>query len=192
MASAMLRDIRSLAQNDESQRINSMSGRTLSAVPIVQALFIGPTPAQPLRGVDHVVAVAGHGLEGDRKFRGQGSPTPKDGPDRELTLIEAEAIEAVSRDYKVMFGAVETRRNVVTQGIALNHLVGKQFRIGEVLLQGIRLCEPCEHLESLTRKGVREALIHRGGLRAQILEGGVIRVGDPITSIGSPAPVGGQ
>ena len=80
--------------------------------------------------------------------------------------------------------AVETRRNVVTRGIALNHLVGKRFRVGEVLLQGIRLCEPCDHLESLTRPGVRQALLHRGGLRAQILEGGVIRVGDPIAPVG--------
>jgi MOSC domain-containing protein YiiM len=161
-----------------------MTSTSASSTPTVQALFIGPTPRQPLHGVAQVVAVAGHGLEGDRKFIREGLPKGKDGPDRELTLIEAEAIEAVSRDYNVMLSPVETRRNVVTQGIALNHLVGKQFRIGEVLLQGIRLCEPCDHLESLTRPGVREALVHRGGLRAQILEWGVIRVGDPIAPIG--------
>jgi MOSC domain-containing protein YiiM len=181
-----------MAQDNESQGANSMSGKSASSVPTVHALFIGPTPEQPLHGVDQVIAVAGHGLEGDRKFLRAGMPPDKIGPDRELTLIEAEAIEAVSRDYKVVLGAVETRRNVITQGIALNHLVGKQFRVGEVLLQGIRLCEPCGHLESLTRKGVREALIHRGGLRAQILEGGVIRVGDPITSFGRPGPTGGS
>jgi MOSC domain-containing protein YiiM len=121
---------------------------------------------------------------GDRKFRREGIPARKNGPDREVTLIEAEAIEAVSRDYGVAIEPIETRRNVVTRGIALNHLVGKRFGVGEAVLQGIHLCEPCSHLESLTRSGVREALVHRGGLRAQILEGGVIRVGDSISLVG--------
>lgn len=161
-----------------------MTSQAASLTPAVQALFIGSTPKQPLFGVDQVVAVAGHGLEGDRKFRREGLPAGKNGPDRELTLIEAEAIEAVNRDESVALAAVETRRNVVTRGIALNHLVGKRFRIGAVLLQGVRLCEPCDHLESLTRPGVREALVHRGGLRAQILQGGVIRVGDLIAPVG--------
>ena len=151
--------------------------------PSVVALFIGPTPEQPLHAVDRVVSVAEHGLEGDRKFRHAGLPESKNGPDREVTLIESEAIEAVNRDYGVELSPIETRRNVVTRGVALNHLVGKPFRVGAVLLQGIRLCEPCSHLESLTRRGVREALVHRGGLRAQILEGGVIRVGDPIRPV---------
>jgi MOSC domain-containing protein YiiM len=148
------------------------------------ALYIGAKVSVPLDPVEQVVAVAGHGLEGDRKFRREGTPAQKDGPDRELTLIEAEAIEAVSRDYKVAIEPIEARRNVVTHGIALNHLVGKRFRVGEVVLQGIRLCEPCAHLESLTRPGVRAALVHRGGLRAQILKGGAIRVGDAIILVG--------
>lgn len=160
-----------------------MSSSTPSSTPSVQALFIGPTAKQPLQPVDQVVAVAGHGLEGDRKYRREGKPPSKNGPDREITLIEAEAIEAVSRDYNVELSPIETRRNVVTRGIALNHLVGKQFRVGAVVLRGIRFCEPCEHLESLTRVGVRAALVHRGGLRAQILEGGAIRIGDPIDPI---------
>ena len=82
-----------------------MTSTTASSTPTVQALFIGPTPRQPLHGVDQVVAVAGHGLEGDRKFLREGLPTGKNGPDRELTLIEAEAIEAVNRDYSVVLGA---------------------------------------------------------------------------------------
>ncbi len=161
-----------------------MSSTTSSSTPSVQALFIGPTPRQPLQPVEQVVAVAGHGLEGDRKFRSVSRPARKDGPDREITLIEAEAIEAVNRDYKVELSPVETRRNVVTRGVALNHLVGRQFRVGAVVLQGMRLCEPCKHLESLTRPGVRAALVHRGGLRAQILDGGAIRIGDLIEPIG--------
>ena len=165
-------------------RINSMSSSTPTSNPSVQALFIGPTARQPLQPVDQVVAIAGHGLEGDRKYRRAGKPPSKNGPDREITLIEAEAIEAVSRDYDVELSPLETRRNVVTRGIALNHLVGKQFRVGAVVLRGIRLCEPCDHLESLTRVGVRAALVHRGGLRRQILDGGAIRIGDPIEPIG--------
>ena len=107
-----------------------MSSSTPSSTPSVQALFIGPTANQPLQPVDQVVAVAGHGLEGDRKYRRADKPPSKNGPDREITLIEAEAIEAVSRDYDVALSPIETRRNVVTRGIALNHLVGKQFRVG--------------------------------------------------------------
>jgi MOSC domain-containing protein YiiM len=73
-----------------------------------------------------------------------------------------------------------TRRNIVTRGVPLKHLVGQQFRVGDVTLRGLRLCEPCAHLERLSHPGVREALIHRGGLRAQILTDGTIRVGDSI------------
>jgi MOSC domain-containing protein YiiM len=160
-----------------------MASPSASTSPTVVALFIGATPKQPLQAVDQVISVAAHGLEGDRKFRGDGVSGPKNGPDREVTLIESEAIEAVNREYGVELSPIETRRNVVTRGVALNHLVGKPFRVGEALLQGIRLCEPCSHLESLTRCGVMKALVHRGGLRAQVLEGGVIRIGDPIRPV---------
>jgi MOSC domain-containing protein YiiM len=146
----------------------------------VAGLFIGPDAGAPLTSVEQVLAVAGRGLKGDRKFFGPATPPAKTGPDRELTLIEAEAIEAVNRDEGIELTPIEARRSVLTRGVALNHLVGQTFRVGPVVLRGIRLCEPCGHLESLTRKGTRKALVHRGGLRAQILEGGVIRVGDPI------------
>lgn len=149
----------------------------------VVALYIGPEAGKPLNAVGQVVTVAGHGLEGDRKYRDPSTRNPKDGPDREVTLIEIEAIEAVKRDYGFELSPAEARRNVVTQGLALNHLVGRTFRVGQALLRGLRLCEPCTHLESLTRKGIRKALIHRGGLRAQVVESGVIRVGDPVTPI---------
>jgi MOSC domain-containing protein YiiM len=76
----------------------------------------------------------------------------------------------------------QTRRNIVTRGVPLNHLVGRQFRVGrDVVLQGVRLCEPCDYLESLTLSGVRGGLIHRGGLRADIISGGTIRVGNRVT-----------
>jgi MOSC domain-containing protein YiiM len=168
-------------------RINSMSIATtsFSSAPSVQALFIGPTSKHPMESVEKAIAVAGRGLEGDRKYRRGDKPQVESGSDREITLIEAEAIEAVVRDYEVELRPIETRRNVLTLGVALNHLVGRQFRVGSVVLRGIRLCEPCEHLESLTRAGVRAALVHRAGLRAQILQGGEIRIGDSIEPTGA-------
>jgi MOSC domain-containing protein YiiM len=98
-----------------------------------------------------------------------------------VTLIEIEAIEALERDYGVKLSPGDARRNIVTRGVALNHLVGKEFRVGEVVLRGIRLCEPCQHLVQLTgQEKVLPGLVHRGGLRAQVVKGGVIRVGDAV------------
>ncbi len=95
-------------------------------------------------------------------------------------MIESEALEALKRDYQIELQAELTRRNLVTRGVALNHLVNREFKIGEVTLRGTRLCEPCSHMEKLTRKGVMRGLIHRGGLRANIIAGGTIHVGDAI------------
>lgn len=130
--------------------------------------------------VDRVRAVAGRGLEGDRYFAEAGTYSRKSGPDRQITLIEVEAIQALARDHGVEIEPGEARRNVVTRGVALNHLVGRRFHVGEVLLQGIRLCEPCKHLARLVEQDVVPGLIHRGGLRAEILEGGTLRAGDPV------------
>lgn len=147
--------------------------------PSVTAIFIAAQSGEPMQRVDAVEAVAGKGLRGDRKFRDPTHPK-KDTPNREITLIESEAIDGVNRDYVMRLEPFETRRNVLTQGVALNHLVGREFTVGGVRLRGLELCEPCGHLEKLTRQGVMRALIHRGGLRAQILEGGTIRIGDAI------------
>ena len=103
---------------------------------------------------------------------------------REVTLIESEAIEALKRDYGVEIAAALARRNLVTRGVALNHLIERQFTVGAVTLRGTRLCDPCAHLEKLSRKGALRGLIHRGGLRAEIITGGVIRIGDTITPVG--------
>lgn len=146
----------------------------------VEAIFIGPEREGPMRSVESVRAVSGRGLEGDRYWQGDGGRPRKRGPDREVTLIEAEAVEAVRRDDEIAFEASESRRNVVTRGVALNHLVGREFRVGGALLRGVRLCEPCGHLEKLTRPGVKNALVHRGGLRAQVLGDGDVRVGDAV------------
>ena len=127
----------------------------------------------PLRSMNEVRAIPGRGLEGDRYFDHE-----EKRPDRELTLVEAEAIEALRSEFKVDFDLNGTRRNVVTRGVPLNHLVGKEFWIGEVKARGIRLCEPCATLQRLSHPKVLPGLIHRGGLRAQILTEGTIRVGE--------------
>jgi MOSC domain-containing protein YiiM len=145
----------------------------------VESINIAAAAKEPMHSVDHVQATPGLGLEGDRYALGKGTFF-KPQPDIELTLIEAEAIEALLRDYQVELAPGEARRNVVTRGVALNHLVGREFRIGEVKVRGIRLCEPCGHLQALTGQPVIKGLIHRGGLRAQILSSGTICVGDTV------------
>ena len=137
--------------------------------------------------VPEVRALPGRGLEGDRYFTGTGfySSRPSHGG-REVTLIEIESVEALDGGVLsatgdtggIKLAAADTRRNIATSGVPLNHLVDKEFWVGSVLMRGTRLCEPCKHLDELTRSGVMGGLIHRGGLRAQILTGGVIRPGD--------------
>jgi MOSC domain-containing protein YiiM len=146
----------------------------------VESIHIASAAKVPMRAVDQVQATPGVGLEGDRYALGQGTFF-KPQPDVELTLIEAEAIEALRRDYQVELAPGEARRNVVTRGVALNHLAGREFLIGDVKIRGIRLCEPCGHLQALTGRPLIKGLIHRGGLRAQILSEGTIRVGDTVS-----------
>jgi len=148
---------------------------------IIELIYVSSIAAGPVRSVNEAHAVPGAGLEGDRYALGQGTFS-KPLPDRELTLIEAEAIEAMQRDYDVELAPGEARRNLVTRGVALNHLVGRDFQIGNVKIHGIRLCEPCDHLQRLTGRSVIKGLRHRGGLRAQILSQGKIRVGDRLSS----------
>jgi len=145
----------------------------------VESIHIASAAKEPVRALDQAKLIPGVGLEGDRYALKVGT-FYKAQPDFELTLIEAEAIEALERDYKVTLRAGEARRNIVTRGVALNHLVGKEFAIGAVRIRGIRLCEPCEHLQQVTGKTLIKGLRHRGGLRAQILTEGTIRLGDAI------------
>jgi MOSC domain-containing protein YiiM len=150
----------------------------------VAFIQISPTAGERMVPVREVRAVAGEGLEGDRYFKKGGTYSKLPGTGRQITLIELESVEALKRDYQINLDPAQTRRNIVTQGVPLNHLVGKQFRMGrEVVVQGMRLCEPCEYLESLTLKGVMSGLSHRGGLRADIVNGGILKVGDEVTPI---------
>ena len=134
----------------------------------VEAITIGESDA--LRPVDSVRAVAGKGLEGDRHYFAEGAR-----PGGAITLIEAEVLEDVG------LSGPQSRRQVVTRGVRLNDLVGKRFFVGEIECEGVEICEPCLHLQSLTRPGIIDDLLHRGGLNADIVTSGTISVGDSVT-----------
>ena len=146
----------------------------------VVGIFIAPEKAVSLVSQNEVLAVAGKGLEGDRYFKQVGTYSDRLDPGRQVTLIELETIDALNTDLGIDFSLGDSRRNIVTRGVALNELVGQELRIGGARVRCIRLCEPCAYMQSLTQEGVLEALTHQGGLNAEILAGGVIRVGDPI------------
>jgi MOSC domain-containing protein YiiM len=138
---------------------------------MVEAIHLGPDRAGELRAVESVRALAGRGLEGDRYFRPNGAK-----PGQALTLVEAEEVESVG------LAVGQTRRQVTVRGVRLNDLVGKRFRVGEVECYGVELCEPCLHLQSMTRPGIIKELVHRAGINADILTDGVIRVGDEVVT----------
>ena len=139
----------------------------------VEAIHLGEPESPRLRSVDSVRAVAGKGLDGDRRYFYDGGAEPG----RALTLVEAENVEAVG------LAPGETRWQVTTRGVRLNDLVGKRFRVGEVECYGVELCEPCTHLQSMTRPGIIKELTHRAGINADILTDGTIAVGDPVSAI---------
>ena len=147
---------------------------------IVVSIHTATVGAGPMRSVPNAQVVVGRGLEGDRYYSKLGTYSNQPGSGRDVTLIEIEAIEGLMRDYQIQLDPAQSRRNIVTRGVALNHLVDQEFRIGDVVLRGTRLCEPCAHMEKLTVKGALRGLIHRGGLRAEIVKGGTIKVGDRI------------
>jgi MOSC domain-containing protein YiiM len=153
----------------------------------VVAIHVAGGAGQPMRTMQEVEAIAGEGLVGDRYRDGVGfySAIPTTPGARELTLIAEEALAAVQQETGIVLGPHEHRRNVTTRGIDLDALIGRRFRIGEVACEGIRSCPPCNHLEEVTGKPVLPPLVHRGGLRAKIVESGWIRVGDTIMTIDS-------
>ncbi|MGO9529052.1 MAG: MOSC domain-containing protein [Verrucomicrobiia bacterium] len=147
----------------------------------VTQILISPSPASAMQPTQEVRAVPGKGLVGDRYFSGAGtfSPHPQK-PDFEITFIEREKIEAFARDSGLAFTAAHARRNIVTEGVDLNELAGREFLVGEVRIRGIRLCEPCNYLAKASFPEILKGLVNKGGLRAQILSEGVIHVGDCI------------
>jgi MOSC domain-containing protein YiiM len=148
----------------------------------VEAIAIADNAEAPMQQITTARAIPGRGLDGDRYANRAGTFTPRSGRlnGYDLTLIEAEVLDELTLTDGQRLGYAEARRNIVTRGIELNTLVGQRFRIGDVECVGRRLCEPCAHLERLTYKGVLRKLIHRGGLRADILTTGSITVGAAI------------
>jgi MOSC domain-containing protein YiiM len=149
----------------------------------IVSINISPIKRQPMQSINKVHAVPGKGLEGDRYFNSAGTFSEKPGEGRQVTLIEIEAIQALEVERGIALAPADARRNLVTSGVPLNDLVGKEFKVGEVMLAGIRLCEPCDHLAKLTTSEVLPALVHRGGLRAEILSEGIIQVGDIVEEV---------
>jgi len=142
----------------------------------VEAIYLYPERGGPPSRQPSAHAVAGLGLDGDHH---QAQPSLFglcEKPEKQLTLIEGESLDRL----RPPLAPGASRRNLVTRGVALNDLVGRNFRIGGVLARGIELCDPCLHLEELTRRGVLRALVNRGGLRAEILETGTLHEGDAI------------
>jgi MOSC domain-containing protein YiiM len=159
------------------------------------SIHIAPGAGAPVESRVTAEAIAGRGLRGDRYFAGIGHWSSSPGVSRDLTMIEIEAIEALGREKNpfdkeslLQFAASGLRRNLVTRGVPLNHLVGSEFQIGEVRVRGTRLCEPCHYLESLTGTTLFSAMVHRAGLRCDILTSGTLRVGNVIATPGVLEP----
>ena len=132
-----------------------------------------------------IKAIAGRGVQGDRYCLGResGHFSHHKGARRQITLFESEVLDAALRDHNLTLAADECRMNVVTRGVPLNHLVGLRFRVGDVVLRGMKLNEPCSRLEEVVGKRVVSVLVHRCGLFAEILLGGTIRPGDLARSL---------
>ncbi len=143
----------------------------------VERIFVAATPRGALIEVPHVRVIAGAGIEGDRYFRA------KDEPGQNITLVEAEVIEAFNTHFGTRHELSRTRRNLVTRGVRLKALVGKEFTVGSVRLRAVELCEPCRSLgQAMTAEGATPSmavkyLVHRAGIRADILSSGTIAVG---------------
>lgn len=161
-----------------------MTGQTLMPQGKVFAVYISPRARAPLRAVTAAVAVAGRGLEGDRYCEGRGALSRWWSPARAVSFIEREAIDALRQQFAIDLGDGRSRRNVVTEGVRLEELKGRTFRIGTAMFKGVQACQPCRYLERLTQPGVFEALKGRGGLRAEVVEGGTFAPGDVIEVVG--------
>lgn len=148
----------------------------------LEAICIAPSGSADMQTLTEIEAIAGVGLRGDRYATGTGfySPRPTDPGAREVTLIEAETLDALQTEHGLELSVTQHRRNLTVRGVQLGELLGHRFSVGEVVLEGVRDCPPCEHLELLTSKQVMRPLLQRGGLRARIVVGGTFHVGDAV------------
>lgn len=145
----------------------------------VVSIHVAPEAGAELQPVPEA-NVTEQGITGDRYAAGGGKFSAEGGPGRAVTLVEIEALEALAREEGVELEPGSLRRNVVTRDVPLNHLVGREFSVGDIVLRGVRLCEPCAYLAKLTDSSVSRALLHRAGLRADVVREGIIRKGDSI------------
>jgi MOSC domain-containing protein YiiM len=151
----------------------------------VEGIYIAPSATVLPHAVEEANVVPGKGIEGDRYSAGDGTFYEERKPGQDLTLIEVEALEALAAEEGIELSPAEARRNVLTRGLSLNDLIGRRFRVGEVECVGSRLCEPCDHLERVTSPGVLRGLVHRGGLRTDVVVGGRIAIGDSVEELGA-------
>ena len=150
----------------------------------VVSVHVARAAGEPMIATQEVRAVVGRGLESDRYHEGTGFYSDHPGPIREVSLIEEETLEALERDHNLTLAPGITRRNITTRGVPLNHLVGREFRVGGTTLRGVELCEPCKHVVDVTGiKSLLPTLIHRGGLHAQVISSGTIATGDAIEEV---------
>lgn len=141
----------------------------------VAHIFVAPAKRAPMQAVASVEALMDHGLRGDRH-----AGLNQRRPEKQVTLIELENIEAFVRETGLPLSPEMPRRNIVTRGVRLNELVGRRFTVGSALLEGVQLCEPCGLFAKLTHREVLGFFAGRGGLRARVISGGAIQVGDSI------------
>lgn len=145
-------------------------------------IHITPAKSQPMQRLDEARLIPDQGIAGDRYQLGTGTYSIKPGEDRQVTLIEAEMLTRVAVDDGHEISADEHRRNLTVEGVPLQHLVGLQFRVGEALLEGVRINQPCKYLNLMLKRDVYMALWNRSGLNAKVIEGGVIRTGDRLVA----------
>lgn len=147
---------------------------------VVEALHLTARASLPMSAMTRLDLVAGHGVSGDRYATGEGFYSAKPEEGRQITLFEIETLEALARDHGIALTPEEHRRNVTVRGVPLNHLVGRGFRVGATLLEGMRLSTPCRHIEEISGKAIFKPLLNRSGLNARILSGGAITIGDVV------------
>lgn len=150
---------------------------------VLEAIHIAPKKSAPMEALTEAALVAGQGIEGDRYLLGTGTYSMKPGEDRQVTLIEREMLDRVAADNGHEIALAEHRRNLTVSGAPLQHLVGLRFRVGEVVLEGVRINQPCKYLNLMLKRDVYMALWNRSGLNAKIIEGGTIRPGDRVEAL---------
>lgn len=153
---------------------------------IVKDILIASKQGEGLVSCDSVTVEEGNGIVGDRYYEGTGtfSEKLKGLPEVEVTLIEMEEVVAFNSKTSKNFEPKDFRRNIVTEGIRLNDLEGKMFKVGDVQLKGIRLCEPCAHLAGILGDEIMQYMVHKAGLRAQVIRGGEIQKLDVVSFVG--------